>query len=162
MFQGQSLKSSLCLHQKYGEFVSNVRYPIKTRYIDKVFMLCRIYLLQHRPDPCKPLKNQTDAAFKSTYIDYLSSLSIDSSSLAVSLTGVMCTIGKKLTKNCIVTFLFNSWFSTNSYSKHGSGSFMLETVSKCFKSMNSVSFTLCLSFLVYIKTSKLSYVSQLI
>lgn len=96
MFKGKSLKSSLCLPQKHDQIVSNVRYQRKTHYIDNVFMLCRIYFFQHRPDPCKPLKNQTDAAFKSTYIDYLSSLSIDSSTLAASLTGVMCTIGKKL------------------------------------------------------------------
>lgn len=107
MFQGKSLKSSVCLPQKHDQFVSNVRYQRKTHYIDNVFTLCRIYFLQHRPDPCKPLKNQTDAAFKSTYIDYLSSLSIDSSTLATSLTGVMCTIGKKLYNNCIVTFFFN-------------------------------------------------------
>lgn len=107
MFQGKSLKNSLILPQKHGQFVSNFRYQLKTDYIDNVLILCRIYFLQHRPDPCKPLKNQTDAAFKSTYIDYLSSLSIDSSALAVSLTGVMCTIGKKLTKNCVVTFIFN-------------------------------------------------------
>lgn len=107
MFQVKSLKNSLCLPQKHGQFVSKVRYRRLTHYIDNVFILCRMYFLQHRPDPCKPLKNQTDAAFKSTYIDYLSSLSIDSSTLAVSLTGVMCTIGKKLTKICILTFLFN-------------------------------------------------------
>ncbi|XP_046675358.1 pyruvate kinase-like [Homalodisca vitripennis] len=47
----------------------------------------------HRPDPCKPSKMQTEAAFKATYLDYLSALRLDSPPLSTALTRIACTIG---------------------------------------------------------------------
>ncbi|XP_054283214.1 pyruvate kinase-like [Macrosteles quadrilineatus] len=47
----------------------------------------------HRPDPCKPLKMQTDAAFKSSYLDYLATLRLDSDPLDLPLSSIAGTIG---------------------------------------------------------------------
>uniref|UniRef100_A0A1B6DBL5 Pyruvate kinase n=2 Tax=Clastoptera arizonana TaxID=38151 RepID=A0A1B6DBL5_9HEMI len=47
----------------------------------------------HKPDPCMPPKMQTPAAFKSSYLEYMSNLSIESKLLRSPLSVIMCTIG---------------------------------------------------------------------